>query len=325
MRRLVALGAGILILILVLLGIRGCLNARKERGFENYASDLSAIVTQANQLAQNFFTRLQNPPEKSSPLNLEADIAADRGTAQGLLDRVEGLDTPDELAEAQQDLVKSFQLRRDALADVADQIPTALGQEGRTDAIDAIASDMRTLLASDVLYGRAQGSTTQVLKDEGIDAKVDDSVFLPEPVADWLDDNQLTLILNAFVEGAGQCSGTHGLELSSVTVDKTPLIAGSENTLQVSTPLRLNAEVSNGGDADEVDVPVTADLSGPTGVIEGEGAITRIGPGEIGNATVTFSEDPSTDTPLSLEVNAGPVPCETLLDNNTLTYTVTFK
>ena len=62
MRRVIALGVGVLILILLLLGVRGCLNARKERGFENYVSDLDGIVDQSNQLSQEFFGRLEDPP-----------------------------------------------------------------------------------------------------------------------------------------------------------------------------------------------------------------------------------------------------------------------
>ena len=41
LRRLGAVAVGILILILLVLGIRGCLNARKERAFENYSRDLT--------------------------------------------------------------------------------------------------------------------------------------------------------------------------------------------------------------------------------------------------------------------------------------------
>ena len=325
MRRVVALGAGVLVLILLLLGIRGCLDARKERGFENYASDLGAIVTQSNQLSQNFFTRLETPPEKSSPLNLEADIASDRGTAQGLLDRVEGLDTPDELAGAQEELVGAFELRRDALAGIADAISTALAEEGRNEAIDSIALDMRQLRASDVLYSRAQGEIVEVLTDEEIEAVVEDSIFLPEPVTRWLDDDELTLILTAFAADSGQVSGVHGLELVGVSIDNAPLVAGSENTVEVGTPVEIEAEVTNGGDSEEVDVPVSAEVSGPTGVIEGETVISRIEPGEIGEARIRLEDDPPTGTPLTLEVKAGPVLGETLLDNNTLTYTVTFE
>jgi hypothetical protein len=324
-RRLVALGVGILILILILLGIRGCLDARKERNFENYASDLSSIVAQANQLSQAFFTRLETPPERAQPLNLEADIAADRGTAEGLLDRVESLDTPDELAGAQEDLVKSFELRRDALAGIAETIPTALGEAGRNEAIDQIAGHMRQLLASDVLYAQARAEINAVLREEEIDAKVEASIFLPEPVARWLDDDELTLILTAFAADSGQVSGVHGLELVGVRIDGTPLIAGSENTVELGGAVQIEAEVTNGGDSDEVEVPVEVEISGPTGVIEGETVISRIKPLAIGEATVRLEDDPPTETPLTLEVKAGPVLGETLLDNNSLTYTVIFE
>ena len=79
--------------------MRGCLNARKERGFENYASDLSSIAAQSKQLSSEFFTRLEDPPDDTDELSLEAQIASDRGNAEGLLQRVEGLDTPGELGE----------------------------------------------------------------------------------------------------------------------------------------------------------------------------------------------------------------------------------
>ena len=323
-RRLIALGVGLVFLFIVIFGVKACLDNRKARGFANYASDLGSIVTQTNQLAFEFFNRLQTPPEKSSPLNLQAAIATDRGTAEGLLDRVEGLDTPDDLADAQDELVKSYQLRRDALAGIAEQIPTALGAEGRTEAIDAIAADMRLLLAGDVLFDRAQDDIAATLTEEEIGAVIEDSIFLPEPVTRWLDDDELTLILSAFAADAGECSGTRGLELVGVAIDKTPLVAGSENTAEVGDGLDLTAEISNAGDTDEVDVAVSAELQGPTGVLEGEGAISRIEPGQIQETAIAFTDDPPTGVPLTLEVKAQPVPCETLLDNNNLTYTVTF-
>ena len=61
-----ALGVGVLILILLVLGIRGCLNARKERGFENYVRDLDAIVTESKQLSETFFNRLERPERNTS-------------------------------------------------------------------------------------------------------------------------------------------------------------------------------------------------------------------------------------------------------------------
>ena len=331
-RRLFALGAGVLVVILLLLAVRGCLDARKERGFENYASDLGAVVNETNQLSENFFNRLRTPPQKPSSLNLEADIATDRGTAQSLLNRVEGLDTPDDLAEAQENLVKAYELRLDALTGISEEIPTALGEEGRAEAIDAITLDMRSLLASDVLFASAIDEINRVFTEQEVAVEEADgggvvpaSIFLPEPVADWIDDYKVSLILSSFAAGVGNVSGVHGLELVSASIDNTPLIAGSENTAKLEDPLEIEAEVSNGGDGDEVDVVINAEISGPTGVVEGEGIITRIEPGQVADAEVTFEIPPPVDVPLTLEVTAQPVPGETLFDNNSLTYTVTFK
>ena len=83
LRRMIALGVGVLLVILLLLAVRGCLNARKERGFESYATDLEAIVEQSNQLSIEFFARLEDPPANADPLELEAQIASDRGIGRG--------------------------------------------------------------------------------------------------------------------------------------------------------------------------------------------------------------------------------------------------
>lgn len=323
-RRVIALLLALGLIFIVVFGVKACLDNRKTRGYENYASDVGSIVTQSNQLALEFFTRLQTPPEKSDPLNLQAAIAADRGTAEGLLDRVEGLDTPSELSDPQEELVKAFELRRDAFADIAEQIQTALGSEGRNEAIDGIAGDMRVLLAGDVLYARAAAQINEVFAEQEINAEVADSIFVPEPVNRWLDEDEVNLILSAFADSAGVAPGLHGLELVGASIDKTPLIEGSENNFELSSPLSIGVEVTNGGESDEVDVVVSAEISGPTGVLEAEGNIARIEPGQIGEATIQLEQDPPTGSPLTLEVNARGVPGEELLDNNTKTYTISF-
>src|SRR5436190_1296806 len=152
-RRAVGLGVVVLLLILIVLGIRGCLNARKQRSFENYASDLNAIVAQTKQLSDTFFGKLNNPGNLS-PLSFRAEIDTDRGTAQTLDDRVHALDTPGELNDAQNQLNQSYDLRRDGMAGIADQIPIALGKSGAGNAVNAIAAYMKYFLASDVLYAR---------------------------------------------------------------------------------------------------------------------------------------------------------------------------
>ena len=325
-RRVVALGAGVLIVILLLLAIRGCLNARKERGFENYASDLSGIALQANQLSQEFFGRLQDPPNDLSEVDLEAEIASDRGTAEGLLQRVEDLDVPDEVSDAQGELVQAFELRRDALAGITEDIPAALGNENRGEALARIAGDMRAFLASDVLYERARLEIQQVLDDEGIDDRVPPSVFLPEPATRWLDDLELSTVLSTFATNTGAVKGVHGLALLSASINDTPLTPDAENSVDLGKgPPELTVEVQNQGDSVEKDVVINYSISGGAVPIEGQQNIPSLDAQGIKEQPIGFETEPETDTPLTLRVEVLPVPGETVTDNNTFTYTVTFN
>jgi hypothetical protein len=244
---------------------------------------------------------------------------------EGLLQRVENLDTPDELADAQAEMVSAFELRRDGLGGMAEQLPNALGRSDRFDALTAIAGDMRAFLASDVLYSRAQGSIQGTLDDEGISATVEDSVFLPEPADEWIDVNKLAVTLAPFAADASATSGVHGLALLSAKIGHTTLTADTENTINLNGPPQLDVDVQNGGDADEVDVTVSYTLSGASGASQGVTTVSRIAAGDTATATIPFSDEPQTGTPLTLEISVLPVPGEALFENNTLTYTVTFE
>lgn len=327
MRRMIALGVGVLILILLLLGVRGCLNARKERGFENYVSDLGGIVTQSNQLSQEFFGRLEDPPRELTELQLEAEITTDRGTAESLLQRVEGLDVPDELADAQDELLQAFELRRDGLAGIAEDIPTALGNEGRVEAIDRISTDMEAFLASDVLYERARAEIQGVLAEEGIGEPVEASQFLPDPVERWLDSGEVTLTLNTFAAETGNVpEGVHGVELLGTSIGRTTLIADSENSVGIGNePPEITIEVQNGGDTMERDVTVSYAFSGGSEPLEGEATFPRIDAQGVAETTVPLEAAPETEVPLTLVIEVLPVLGETLIDNNSATYTVTFN
>ena len=143
---MIALAIGSGVVVLLLFAIRGCLDARKERDFENYLRDLSSLVTTSNQLSSEFFDRfrIQAMPSK---IEFQDQLGSSRGTGEDLLKRAEGLDAPDELADAQEDLELAFELRRDGVNSIVEQIRGALGDEGRDDAFTQIALDMRQFLA----------------------------------------------------------------------------------------------------------------------------------------------------------------------------------
>jgi hypothetical protein len=165
-----------------------------------------------------------------------------------------------------------------------------------------------------------------VLTEENIAGQVEDSAFLPAPHAPWLDDTELAVTLTTFATDAGvPCEGVRGLELVSTTIDRTTLIAGSENTVELGNdPPELTTEVQNGGDSPESDVVVSYTLSGGGSSIEGEGTIAKLQAQALADVTIPFDDEPDTGIPLTLQVEALPVICETLFDNNALTYTVTF-
>ena len=323
-RRAVGLGALVLVLILIVLGIRGCLNARKHRSFENYASDLTAIATQTQQLSKSFFGRLTSPPSNLTALSFRAEVDTDRGTAESLDSRVHDLDTPGELKDAQNDLNISYDLRRDGLAGIAQAIPTALGNAGRSQAINRIAGYMRYFLASDVLYARAASNINTVLDDEGIDQKVPDSVFLPEPITDWLDPLKVSSKLATLSTSKAATSGVHGLGLLQTSIGGTVLSTDTATTISGNAS-DMEVSVQNQGDSNESGVGVSFELTGGTQTISGDGTISRIAPGGTGVAKIPIQPAPPTGQDLTLQVTAQPVPGEQVATNNRATYQVTFR
>ena len=322
-RRLIAVGAGLLILILLILGVRGCLDARKDRQFENFVRDLNSLVAESQQLSEGFFARL-NDPQGLSELEFEAEVKADRGAAEGLVDRAQNLDAPGELKPAQADLVLAFELRRDGLAAIAGKIGTALGDEGE-EAQALIAEDMQYFVASDVLYRRAQQEIDSVLSEQGIRGEAPQSEFLPE--IDWLDEARINEAVTAItgddkaagggVRGLGLVVGGTALQPGDITLTEgTPVTATADGDLS------LDVEVENQGESTESDVLVTAQVDGSDA---GEGTIDTIDAGTTETAEIPLDVTASPGDTVTIDVVATPVPGEEVADNNEASFEVTFE
>ena len=324
-RRLFGVAILVGLLIVILLGFKGCLDARKERGFENYVSDLSSIASEYQQLSDNFFERLENP--QGSQLDLEAQIAGDRGTAEGLLRRFEDLDTPDDLRDAQAEMTLAFELRRDGISGIADQIQAALDKEGGEDAAKQVAAFMRYFLASDVLYARSADAMNSELETQGVSEQIPASVFLPDPVSQWIDEDEIGGTL-AGVEGrSGDVApGVHGMGLIQTTVDPGGVVLtdGAAATVSGGGPFELVVQAQNQGESEETDVGVTFELSGSGYSSEGDGTIPSVEAGATEEATLSIEDEPPAGEELELTVEVTPVPGEEVADNNEATYTVTF-
>ena len=205
---------------------------------------------------------------------------------------MQGLDTPDELSDAQADLELAFELRRDGVTSVVEQTEAALGDEGSPEATAQIATDMRQFLASDVLYARAQAEIEDVLAGGGarrrgagveLPARADRAVARPT--------SRSTLSCRrSRARRARPGDATRGTEISSVIVrpGNVPLTP-DRSTPSAQVPTRSRSAVLNGGTTDETDVVVAFEILGSTEPVEGETTIDRINPAPEGTAVIAVN------------------------------------
>jgi hypothetical protein len=322
LRRLIAVGVGIAFLILFVLGVRGCLDARKERGIRNYAEDVRSLLGESSQIGEQFFEQLDNPGDLTA-LQYQAQVRSLRGTSEGLLNRAQKLNTPDEMNDAQQAVELSLRLRRDSLETIANEVPTALGRENRTDAIEKITDSMGGLYASDVLMGQeAVPEITRVVDDEGVDASdLPAGNFMPESnPQDWLDQTKVTDALAGISGTEAAAPGAHGLGLVQTSIGGTPLNADGETSVSGEKP-EVEVEVMNQGETDETQITVVVSI----GSEEQEATIDKLGPGETSIVKVPIPTPPAAGESVTVDVDVQPVPGEQVSDNNSASYQVTFQ
>ncbi len=170
LRRSAGLGAAVVVVILLVIGINGCLDSRKERAFEDYAKDVRALVGGSSEISDRLFILLSRP-SRSDALDVQTQVNAERAEAEQLVARARGTDHPNELNDANGWLVEVLEFRADAIRGIAEQLPAALGDERDSrDAINSIAGQMQAFLASDVIYlRRTIPELTDAYDEQGLD------------------------------------------------------------------------------------------------------------------------------------------------------------
>jgi CARDB len=320
LRRGLALGAGLLILILIVLGVRGCLNARKHRALSDYARNVTQIVDETDQTSKSFFGKLSDPGTLSVT-EFVAEVNADRSAMDNYQARIDGLDTPGDMGNAQKALELVYELRGSAMTEIADKMNTALGDLGSAKAIEAITRQMGVLAASDVLYSSvARPEIDGVLADNGIEGDdVPESAFVPEGT-EWLDESAVSAALGSVSEsGGGATSGVHGLGLLGTSVNGAELAPeGTTPVVAEETP-EVEVEVQNQGESTENGITVSVTVNGNT--LTGDISSIEAGATE----TVTIPLTPAPKGEVTLEVEAEPVPGEEVSENNEASYTVVFE
>jgi hypothetical protein len=323
LRRGLALGGGLILLILVVLGIKGCLDARANRELSDYARNVTQIAEETEQTSKSFFGRLEDPGG-ISVTDFVDQVNADRSAMDGYASRVDGLGAPGDMGDAQDTLKLVYDLRSSAMNEIADKMSTALADEGAKKATAVISRQMQKLLAGDVLYETiVRPEIDGVLADNGISGSdVPPSSFLPEGT-EWLEEETISAALgevNGSESGGGDPSLIHGLGLAGASINGSELVEGGAVSVTVEETPEVEVLVENQGESTESGVTVSISIDGGKAI---EQDISSIGAGELESVTIPLTPTPSGEK--TLEVKVDTVPGETVSTNNEASYVVVFE
>jgi hypothetical protein len=309
LRRGLALGGGLLLLILIVLGVKGCLDARKDRALSDYARNVTQIVDETQTTSKSFFGKLSDPGSLSVTEFIN-QVSADRSAMDNYASRIDGLSAPGDMSHAQNALELVYELRSSAMNEIAEKMSTALGDVGSEQATASIADQMQKLMASDVLYAAVvRPELDGVLATNGITGSdVPKSVFLAEGTK-WLDESAVAAT-----------PGVHGLGLIGTSVNGTELSAEATTGVAGEGTPEVEVQVANQGESTENGISVSVSVEGGNTL---KGDISSIEAGETGTALIPLTPAPSGE--VTLEVDVATVPGEQVSENNKASYTVLFE
>jgi len=321
LRRGLALGAGLIVAILLVLGVKGCLDARANRALSDYARNVTQIVDETQQTSKAFFGKLSDPGSLSVT-EFVAEVSADRSAMDNYRTRVDGLSAPGDMGHAQNALELAYELRGSAMTEIANKMSTALGNVGSEQATAAVAGQMQKLMSGDVLYATVvRPEIDAVLANNGIEGSdVPKSVFLPEGTK-WLDPTAVSSALGSVSGSTGSATpGVHGLGLIGASVNGTELSPESTTSVSAEGTPEVEVQVQNQGESTENGVTVSIEVNGGAAVQQD---INSIAAGETESVTIPLTPAPKGETTLEVEVET--VAGEQVSSNNKAGYTVNFE
>lgn len=337
-RRLVAAGAVLVVLVLLVVLVKGCVDNRREAALKDYNRSVRTLVEQSrNNVSKQLFDALSGA-SGGEPTQVQETINQLRVVADEELSQAGRIDTPDAMKGAQSDLELLLSLRRDGVTKIADEIQTALGgTAGAGTAVDAIAGQMQAFNASDVIYSqRVAPLILKGLKDNGIAASYDGTAgeqvlpyadFLPD--ISWMSPDFVAQQLGS-TSATSRTTGTpapglHGHQIDSVSVGGVDLTTDGSNRIPASPPPTFVVNFTNGGENDETNVRVTVEIAGSGAPIRASTIVPNTTAGEAATANVTLRSSPSTSGTSTIRVTVEQVPGEETLDNNVATYNALFE
>ncbi len=326
-RRRIAAGVGVVVLVVVVLLINGCLKSGKEEALKTYNREAGQLVQESDQQVSGPLFKELASASGESPLNVETQVNQLRGQAQSQAAHAKSLSVPGEMEAAQRNLTLVLDLRAEALAKIANLVRTALGGQGKQ-ASTEIAGAMEAFLASDVVYSqRVAPLIQQALAAGGIQGQSTASTqFLTN--LGWLEPSTVEQRLTGKSSGSAQSSqvapGTHGSALTGASVGSTTLEAEPTlNHISAGSNPTFTVAVEDSGSNPETDVAVEVSVSAGGKTYKAVRAVPKTEPGVTSKVNVPVEGVPL-EAAARVTVYVRPVPGETNLENNKGTYLAVF-
>jgi hypothetical protein len=327
----VAVGALIVVLILIVVGVHSCQVSQANNDLRDYAVSVASLMRQSNHEGATLFGLLAQSQGSGTSSNLQSSVDEARLTASNQLAKARGLSAPGQLQAAQQDLVQALQMRADGIAAIARNLPSALQAQTAASAVNSIAANMALFYGSDALYkDYSLPLIVSALRRSGIPVggasgePVETGQFLPD--IHWLSPAFVATELKApatpTAPGGKIAPGSHGSKLDSVSVGGVTLQSSSANDVPVQPAPTFTLSFINSGQNKEVNVGCKVSVDGAG--ITGTGTVAQTSPGQTYSCKATLGSSPPAGA-YTVTATVEPVPGEKNASNNTLKFPVTFK
>lgn len=325
MRRAVALGALVVIVLLIALGIHSCDVSSTNTALQNYTNSVSSLIAQSQQDSTSIFGELSGAGSGSGPTQVQEQINRTLSHANKVLSDAKDMSVPDQVKTANSKVVLALQMRADGIANIADQIQPALGTTASQAAINSIAAQIARFYASDVLYkDYAAPEIAAAVNAAGVRfSALNSDQFVPSVL--WNVPAYIATQLHVTIPGANPnkiTPGTHGHMIDSVSFNGTQLSTTSPNTVPAKPAPTFTLSFTNSGQNNEFDVVCKVVVNGTS--VSGTSTVSETFAGKPATCNVKLNGDPPAGTQ-TMVATIEKVPGEHVISNNSLTFTMTFQ
>ncbi len=327
-RRLIAAAIIVVVVIALALLIKSCDSSATTSALKNYNANVYNLISASDTTGGQVFNKLTSG--NLSNVNL---LASQVQAADSQLRTAQGFHAPSQMARAQSALVNVMQLRAQAIQTIAAKAPQAANKNTSKDALYNISIGTSELYASDVLYkafvatdiAKALNANNIPVGSAAGEQQINAGQILPD--LGWLQQSWIATKIGA-QETTAQANannvapGIHGHILNFVTVDGTEIYSGSNNTIPVSRSRTWVLNVTNGGDFNEYQVGCSVKIEGLND--SGSHTLPVTVAHKTYDCTVTLPAAPTPGT-YTVVASVTRVPGEVVVNDNKLTYSVTFN